>query len=315
MLPDPICAFDIAEDGTATPCALGDPPRGAWRWVHMDLNDPGLEAWLCNNVPESIVSAVMQTETRPRFDKRPEGVLINLRGVNLNDGAEPEDMVALRIWAARDLVVTLRRRRIMALDALRIEAETGSLPATPASFLSSLADGLTRRIETVAEALEDRVDDIEEAIFGGHEIDSDEMLDLRQMLIKLKRYVGPQKTALSDFANAPEDWLTPEVSPYVRETANRAARTIEGLEAANDRMHVLQDHLDARADAALGRHSYILSIIAAIFLPLSFLTGLFGVNIAGMPGTAWPRAFATLTLASAVTGLGLFLLFRWLKWL
>ncbi len=63
------------------------------------------------------------------------------------------------------------------------------------------------------------------------------------------------------------------------------------------------------------RNSYVLSIVAAIFLPLGFLTGLFGVNIGGMPGTEAALAFWLLTSVSVVIGIALFLIFKFSKWL
>lgn len=315
MHPAPVCAFDIAPNGTAVACALDAPNGAGWRWVHFDMSVDGLADWLTGAVPQSAAAALLIPETRPRFDEVEDGALINLRGVNLNDGAEPEDMVALRIWATPVLVVTMRRRRIMAVDDLRAKAAHGKLPATPAAFLAALAEGLTRRIETVSLDLEDRVDEIEEMIYSETVIDPRMMLELRQTLIKLKRFIGPQKDALFDFANAQGALADAKVAPHILETANRAARTVEALEAARDRLGVLQDHLDAKTAASLGRNGYVLSVIAAIFLPLGFLTGLFGVNVAGMPGVQTDWAFAALCVASAALGVLLYFVFRALKWL
>lgn len=315
MTPTPVCAFDIADDGTAVPCGIDDPQAGGWRWVHLDLADDALAEWLTGQVPEAVAKALLLPETRPRFDALTEGTLINLRGVNLNDGADPEDMVALRIWATPTRLMTLRRRRIMAVDELRLQADAGRAPTTPAAFLSKVAEGLTVRIETVSLALEDRVDALEDAILADEAIDRQDVLDLRQTLIKLKRFIGPQKDALFDFARATGSILDEQTAPHVLETANRAARTVEALETERDRMAALQDHLDAKAAATLGRNGYVLSVIAAIFLPLGFLTGLFGVNVAGMPGMDTPWAFGALCVASVALGLVLYLLFRALKWL
>lgn len=313
--PTPICAFDIAPDGTATPCALDAPQGAGWRWIHLDLTDNVLEDWLPDRVPHAVATSLLLPETRPRFDEITDGALINLRGVNLNDGADPEDMVALRVWATPSLVMTLRRRQIMAVDDIRKAAEAGKMQATPVAFLSAVAEGLTLRIETVSLKLEDQVDDLEEAIFSNDPVDAQAILELRQTLIKVKRFIGPQRDALVDFAAATGGLVDAVTAPHLMETANRAARTVEALEAARDRLGVLQDHLDGQAAAALGRNGYVLSIIAAIFLPLGFLTGLFGVNVAGMPGVEAPWAFAALCGASAILGLILYLLFRALKWL
>lgn len=314
-LPVPVSAFDIAPDGTATPCAIDAKQGAGWRWLHFDLADPNLGTWLTEEVPPSVATALQLPETRPRFDESAGGALINLRGVNLNDGADPEDMVALRIWATATRVITLRRRRVMAVDDIRKAANAGTAPATASAFLGQIAEGLTVRIETVSLALEEQLDDMEEDVFSDRAVDAHTMLELRQKLIKLKRFIGPQKDALVEFSTAQGGLVDAETAPRLLETANRAARTVEALESARDRLTGLLDHLDTKAAASLGRNGYVLSIIAAIFLPLGFLTGLFGVNVAGMPGVETPWAFAALCVASAVLGLILYLVFRALKWL
>ena len=101
----------------------------------------------------------------------------------------------------------------------------------------------------------------------------------------------------------------------LRETANRAIRTVEALGAGRDRLAALQDHIEASHASALGRNSYVLSVVAAIFLPLGFLTGLFGINVGGMPLIENPFGFWIVSLASALMGVGLFALFRKMKWL
>ena len=213
MGPKPVCAFDISSDGAPLECAIDAPLTDGWRWLHFEMSDPDLPAWLQDRVPSAVATALLSSETRPRFDlmdysdegRTRRGALMNLRGVNLNEGSDPEDMVALRIWATPRLVVTMRRRRIMAVDAIRRQMEAGSAPATPSAFLAALTEGLTRRIEEVSLHLEDRVDDIEEAMIDGEDVAVEEVLELRQTLIKLRRFVGPQREALMRFAQATGD--------------------------------------------------------------------------------------------------------------
>ena len=91
--------------------------------------------------------------------------------------------------------------------------------------------------------------------------------------------------------------------------------TVEELDSLQGRLTAINDHHSAQAAEAQNRNSYILSIVAAIFLPLGFITGLFGVNVAGMPGTDAAWAFAGLCLVSVVIGAALYGAFRWRGWL
>ena len=131
----------------------------------------------------------------------------------------------------------------------------------------------------------------------------------------MRRFLNPQREAISALA-AVNDWfLSAADTDLLRETSNRAKRTIEELDAIKDRLAALQDHIDSERSHALGRNSYVLSVVAAIFLPLGFLTGLFGVNVGGMPGTESDYAFWILIGISALSGIFLYLVFKFSKWL
>jgi zinc transporter len=97
--------------------------------------------------------------------------------------------------------------------------------------------------------------------------------------------------------------------------AKGTARIVEELDASYDRLGVLQDHLDGQIAERQNAASYVLSVVAAIFLPLGFLTGLFGVNVGGMPGMNSSIAFAILCISMVAIGALLWYLFRRIKWL
>jgi zinc transporter len=287
MLPAPICAFNIAPDGVATPCATNEAHNAGWRWMNFDLADSALGEWLSDNVPTSVTVALQLPQMRPRFDILAEGALINLRGVKLNPGAPPEDMIGLHIWATADRFITVRKRTIMTLEATRQEMVLSKGAKTVSAFL---AEGLTQRIEAVSLILEERMDELEEMIITKKPINPDEVLNLRQSLLKMRRFIGPQRKALQDLSVAKSGLPNVKTAPHLLETTNRAARTIEALDAARDRMAVMQKHLDIETTAAMGRNGYVLSIVARIFVPLGFLIGLFGMNIDGAPRRDTPWA-------------------------
>ena len=314
----PLAAFDVM-DGAARP--VDDPwpapqsPQG-YRWLHLDLNAPGTRDWVAAHLPAIAAKALMAEETRPRADHMAEGSIIVLRGVNMNPGAQVDDMVSLRCWLSPDGLVTVRLRRLMAVQELQdaLADPAAPAPATPAAALTMIIAGLITRIETVSLALEDQVDTLEDGSLDGGSTAAN-LAQLQRRIIKLRRYVGPQREALARLAQADTPWLDAPARASLREWANAAARSVEELEANRDRLAVLQNQLDAQQSAIVSRHGYILSVVAAVFLPLGFLSGLFGVNIAGMPGLTAPWAFAALCAACVAIAAALFVFFRYHKWL
>lgn len=312
----PVAAYDVGPDGVVPvqglwPSAEG--PVGGYRWLHMDRSDPGAVAWLGEHLPSAAASALTAEETRPRMDVMGDGVVVVLRGVNLNPGAAAEDMVSLRCWLTPHGLVTVRLRRLMATQDLIDALDGGPAPVSPAAALAVIAAGLTARIETVSLELEDQTDAMEEALLDSDTPDP-EVARLQHRMIKLRRFIGPQREALARLAALDSPMMDDATRVAFREITNRATRTVEEMDANRDRLAVVQAHVDTKQTAQLARNGYVLSIVAAIFLPLGFLTGLFGVNIAGMPGMEAPWAFAALCMASVGVAVVLFFLFRWLRW-
>lgn len=289
--------------------------QDGYLWLHFDLNDPSFAQWALATLPQTAAMALTQSETRPRCDHLDGGLIMNLRGVNLNPGADPDDMVSLRLWAADGLVISARHRKIWAVDAMRQRAEAGNGPPSIASFLAELAYSLTKRIEKVSLELVENADEFEERSFEAIRGLSADLAAARQSAIKLRRFVRPQADAIIELSEGLVWPLDPKSAGILRETANHALRNIEELDTTVDRLRAVHDHLEIQQNSALGRNSYVLSIVAAIFLPLGFLTGLFGVNVGGMPGIGAAFAFWALAGASAIIGIALFLIFKFSKWL
>lgn len=321
-IPSPICAFTFSKD-VIRPLSGGDLlQRGdqantleGFDWYHFDLSDPDLQSGLDAAMPEIAARALLQSETRPRCEQLDDGFIVNLRGVNLNPQSSPEDMVSLRLWIAPGRLVSTRVRKVFAADAMRQAAEQGEGPRDLGSFIAELAFRLAKRIETVSLEIEETVDGYEDAMLEGQSPSATDIARHRQATIKLRRYIAPQREALDTLADEGLGLLGEDACQLIRETANRTRRSLEELDAARDRLAAIQDHIEAHQANALARNSYVLSIIAAIFLPLGFVTGLFGVNVAGMPGTSTPAAFWLLCLTSLILGLLVYLVLKISKWL
>src|SRR5690606_827579 len=120
--------------------ALCPPPAIAppgFLWAHLNLLEEDTRAWLEDEsgLAPDIARALLTQETRPRFEPVGDGALINLRGVNHNPGAEPEDMVSVRIWVEPHRVVTTRRYKLLAVRDMRDDILRGRAPVTPGDLV------------------------------------------------------------------------------------------------------------------------------------------------------------------------------------
>ncbi len=318
-------AFACLLDGAGAASSLNwagvedwSPGDGAL-WVHLDRASPRVRKWLSerDNIPKTARTALLAEETRPRAFTVDSGAVAILRGINFNAGAEPDDMVAVRIWADAHHVITLRQRRLMTpRDILSELVERHTGPRNAPELFVELAVRLTQRMNTVIIALDERLDEIEERLetadLGPLRR---ELTDLRQSCVGLRRYIGPQREAMARLQTDRPSWLDHDLQNALRESADQLQRYIEDLDSARDRAVVIRDEIANRLSESTNRTMYALAIVAAVFLPISFLTGLLGINVGGMPGTESHSAFWIICGLLVVVLIFEVVLFRRLKWL
>jgi zinc transporter len=286
-------------------------------WIHLDRMYAGLDDWLTETLDlnEATAELLLSNETRPRAFREQDSLIAVLRGINFNPGAEPEDMIAMQMWCDGNRLITLRRRRLQTPRDVHAQLQAGQGPATAGELFSHLAECLVAKMNNSIVDMNDRIDEMED----DRETDTDELLseiaDIRRNCLALKRYMSPQHEAMLAIQKSPPPWLSSENQTDIREIGEHLRRYLDDLDVSKESAIVLQDDLNNRAQAKINQTMYMLSIVAAIFLPLSFLTGLLGINVGGMPGVNSPYAFA-ITCGALLALMGLqFFIFRKLKWL
>ncbi len=243
-------------------------------------------------------------------------MLVILRGVNLNPGTDPEDMVSIRFWIDSDRIVTLRHRRVMAIDDLRQAIEAGSGPVSPGGFVEDLADRLVLRMGGVISDLDDSVDALEDEVITEQTYElRQKIANIRRAAISMRRYLAPQRDVVARLHNEKVDWLNETARMRLREIADRTTRYVEDLDAIRDRATVTQEELNGRLAEQMNKTMYILAIVAGIFLPLGLLTGLLGINVGGIPGTENHWAFTIFCVLLLIVAVGQVWLFKRKKWI
>ncbi|MEM7225008.1 MAG: zinc transporter ZntB [Pseudomonadota bacterium] len=314
------CHLDGAGGGReiAPPPSDFEAPPPGFLWVHLNRGNPVSHGWLENEsgLDSLVVEALLAEETRPRCSPHGEGLILNLRGINLNPGAEPEDMVAVRLWIESTRVISVRGRRIMAVADMKQDIDSGYGPTDVGGFIAELADKLVERMAPVVTQLEDRVDDLEdEALLIEPQALRAQVSDLRRQIIFLRRYIAPQREAIGRLSALTTAWLDPRDHRQLHEISERITHYVEDLGVAWERMAVIQDEVNSRFAEQINRAMYLLSIVACVFLPLTLLTGLLGINVAGIPWAENHWAFAAVCLLLFVLcGFELWI-FKKLKWI
>lgn len=293
-------------------------PRDGMLWMHIDYTVSEARSWLedKSGLNSLTCDTLMEDGTRPRNITSDEGLLLILRGVNCNPGEDPDDMVALRMFFTEHRLITMRQRPIMALPDISGYIESGNGPVSAGDFLVMIAERIADRMGDVISDIDDKVDEIEDMILTGETGQlRPQLADIRRQTIRLRRYIAPQRDVLLRLLHDRIPWLGEPERARLREVAERTARFVEDVDSARDRSAITQEEINNRLSEQMNKAMYLLSIVAAIFLPLGLLTGLLGINVGGIPGSENSLAFTFVTIGLVTIAVLLILWFKRIKWL
>ncbi len=285
-------------------------------WVHLSTNAEHAQTWLRDQakLQDYVVDALTATETRPRCEAIGDGAFLNLRGRS-DETLDTTDLLAsVRIWAIKGHVFSVTRKPLIAVAEVEKMVERGEV-RDPGDLIAAFATAITTDLDPDVAGLGDQLDDCEE------QLDAERVFELRRTVSKVrvaaigyKRFLNPQRAALDKLAALPGDWLADDDRLHLAAAADRAARMAEELESIRERSALIHETLtDLRAEQ-LDTRGLVISIAAMVFLPLTFLTGLYGMNVAHLPYAQEPWAFDAICGICAALSAGVVIYFMQRHW-
>lgn len=275
------------------------PAKAPPLWYHFDATHADTEKLLEQTLKLDwiVIEALLAEETRPRALEYQDGLLVILRGVNLNEGAEPEDMVSIRIWITGSLIISTGVRQLKAVRVLQEYLEKKSGPKTTGDWLTTLCIQVYDNVQQVLTELNTFMDDLEDQIHTQHvSVEDRSIITFRRRVILIKRYLAPQRDVLNHIRNMDIALLNTVDRRRLLEAHDWLQRYVEDLDTLRERAQIVRDELDGMQSKRLNRNLFLLSLVAAVFLPPTLLTGLFGVNVGGVPGAQSDIGFSVLAL-------------------
>lgn len=297
--------FDGAGHGEpADALDLPQPPETGFAWLHVHRESAGIDTQLSRlGLDAYVIDALTAEETRPRLTLHEAGALLNLRGVNLNPGSDIEDMVSVRLWITDRRVIGVWSRPLFAIDDMVAAIARGFAPLSPGDFVARLALRLADRAEPAVDSMAEAMDDLETLVLEQEQtVPRATLSEIRRKAILLRRYLMPQREALTTLEIEDLNWLVGHDRARIREAAERTYRLGEELDALRDRAQLLHDQILEERAERMNVNMLLLAVVTAVFLPLTLITGLLGVNMGGIPGSSDPRAFWVLCVLLVVLG-------------
>lgn len=301
---------------------LSRPTEGI-RWLHFSGDVERSRNWLQHNSPldSTQIDALCMPLTRPRLIVDSEqNLLLTFRTARTTD-QEPLEFMSLRVWVGpRQLIsLSLKPTELVADFVSHLHHQRKSVVSTE-QLLLELAHYLSREFTEQVHLLEQVLNRLEAEWEDSGELGFDQLVAARRKVSRMNRYLRPQLDALEQTEKVMAERELPKAMKKRyrdgwREVVNRVRRDLEALVEMDERLRILSDTLDQASNERITRIMFLLSIVATFFLPLTFLTGLLGMNVAGIPMSEHPWAFWFVCGLMLVMAALQWLMFRRWRWL
>lgn len=293
--------------------------RGGWNWIDVTL-DPDtqeeppslLEAYSLD--PLAVHDAFNDIDA-PKFDDFDNHAVLILHGLRDGDRLTTYELDCFITPTDLITVHTGDSRAIAALqDNLRSHPELAS--GGGAELAARLADGVTRRLLAVVDAFDERADELVRQALVAHRHLLDDVAAVRNDLAAIRRVVHPQREALDLIRSTESDLFSRAARRRFSDVFDVASRTAHGLDAARSVMSEAVDAYRGAEARAATEVTKVLTIYAAILLPLSLIVGYFGMNHENLPsiGRRWGWLGVTIAMLVVVAvSLGVFVSQGWIR--
>ncbi len=286
-----------------------------YTWIHIEADPPSKAVKEISGLPYHVLNTLGEGESRPRSEVLEDGLLVNFRCPPSEVKHDIQEFASFRVWVTERLIVTVQRRPLD-LAKSAVKQLSTAMPETSLELLTFFMSQIIEKTADIECAIDDELDRLEDLLAESSAgVSRLQLGQLNKQIIMVRRYLVPQREALAKIHLEKFPWVKDIVNVQFREYTDSTIRILEDLAAARERTTVLQESLTSVSLEQTNKKIYLLSIVAVIFMPLSFVTGLLGINVGGIPGNTYKDGFwVVCTLLGALAFFELWMLRR-KKWL
>lgn len=314
MGPGLIWGLDFSPDGSQPVELCDSTPTGHFRWLHLNLADHGTRRWIeeLDTLPVAVRELLLSSDTHQRALVDGEVVGCVLHDFERDfDVADTARVGALRIALGPSLLLTTRLHPLRSSDIARHRLERGAAATGPAQALELLVGAIIENVADISRTLSIDVQRAEDAFLDGHHPPmARDLIHIRRRLAQLHRLLSGTRGVFQRLEEDEglSDTLLPSVEKLVQRLQSLDADTL----GVQGQLRLLREELDIQESQRTNQNLYILSIITALMLPATLVTGLFGMNTGGLPFADTPHGTLAATIAAAAAAAATYFLLRWM---
>ena len=283
--PDLVWGMAFTDGGARELADCADGEAEDFRWLHLGLADHRTRRWIENSVelPPEVRDLLLSSDQHQRSVSQNDCVGCVIHDFERDFERTQTDRIgALRIALTPRLVVTTRLHPVRSADIVRHRIEAGSRLDNPGAALDLLVGAVTQNIGDMARSIEREVQAAEDNFLDGHHTPSSrELITVRRRLAQIHRLLDGMRSV---FQRLERDTDVPLALKPVMENLSQRLLGLDGdIMGIQGQLRVLRDEIDIQQEQRTNQNLYLLSIMTALMLPVTAVTGIFGMNTGDLP--------------------------------
>jgi zinc transporter len=303
-----LCGFVFQDDAPPRPLNDQDVPAALASnerlWLHFNLSDMRARHFVArmDRLAEGLREHLLERPTHLRIETHDDALAGELGDLQIDPADESDVVDTFGFVLRQDILVTVRRHPLKSLDRLRDGLGRSKTPSSPSQAFAELIDHFSTDIRALVEEHSDLVDTFEDRILAGSvERIGDRLGPIRRLLVRMRRRMTAERQLLACASAHPPEWFTPPDRQSLRDALDQLDGVAQDLDLVADRARLLQEEIGARLTEETNRNLFFLSVVTALILPVTLITGIFGMNVGGLPWVDDPGGFAWVCIVMLAT--------------
>lgn len=271
-------------------------------------------------IHQLVLEDILNTHQRPKFEEYDDHLYIVLKCLLPEDKQLTVSYEQISLLLFNNFVFLFKEKRDALFQPItqQIRTSRGRLRRLGGDYLTyMILDTIVDQNFILIDSLDEAITSLEDGLLASEP--TKEMLNkiqrLKREIISIRRHVSPIRELLAGMLRSETELINEKTYIYLSDVSDHAVRVMELIESYRDILTGLLDIYISSVSNKMNEVMKVLTVFASIFIPLTFLTGIYGMNFENMPELKWKWAYPLLWTLFITIPVGLFIYFRKKKWL
>lgn len=260
---------------------------------------------------------ILHTRQRPKIEDYGNQIFIVLKMIYMEDGIMHQEQVSLVLSDKFIFSFQESEKKLFAPIKERLDAENTRMRKGGSDYMAyALMDVVIDYYFEVLEEISTKIEDIEDILWA--DIDDDPLADIhltRRQLIQFRKSVWPVRDSVNSLLRDDSPIVNQETKLFIRDTYDHVIQIVDNLDNNRDLVSGLHDMYMTNISNRMNEVMKVLTIIATIFIPLTFIAGIYGMNFNYMPELGWHWGYYTVWGIMIITTIGMIIYFKRKRWI